>query len=338
MDLRRDGVHPPDQAAAIWLGAEHGSEGDTQRRVWWRTALGMVSSIVVIAVVAVPVALVLSSARSTTSHGAKLASGPAQHRVLSALSATIASGSFNMTYSEEPPTTPTSGTSGVGPQGLVISGQGTIDTNPFAMVAASNVPGFGLITTRADGTNVWEVGGGNYGLSPGSSSSGPGAPLSGFASLVEGTLGPRQGAIAMLGLANPTGYLELDQNAISAANQTGTGVVDGVPVTVYQVTIDPAQQADAPGATPEEAAAIRDALDVLQQQGYRGMTDTVSIDGAGYIRQLVAVASFTDGAIQTSEATLSDFGCAGRVLMPGQSGSTSPPSGCVSPNTASTSP
>ena len=70
---------------------------------------------------------------------------------------------------------------------------GTIDTDPFAMVAVSNVPGLGEITLRDNGTDVWEFGGADYGLAPGVSETGPGASLSGFAGLVEGTLGARQG-------------------------------------------------------------------------------------------------------------------------------------------------
>jgi hypothetical protein len=226
---------------------------------------------------------------------------------------------------------------GSGLQGLAFSGKGTIDTSPFAMVASTNVPSVGPVILRDDGTDVWEIGGGNYGLSPGSSDTGPGSPLSGFSGLVEGTLGPRQGALAMMGLASPTGYLELDQNAITSASQVGTGVVDGVAVTTYQVSLDPAQEANVPGTTSEEATAIRDALALLQRQGYSGTTVNVSIDDAGYIRETVSVASFTDGATQTTDVTFSNFGCAGKVLMPGQQGASSPPAGCVSPDTASSS-
>ena len=87
----------------------------------------------------------------------------------------------------------------------VTTGHGTIDTDPFAMLAVSNVTGLGEITLRDNGTDVWEFGGADYGLAPGSSETGPGASLSGFASLVEGTLGARQGALAMGGLAEPDG-------------------------------------------------------------------------------------------------------------------------------------
>jgi hypothetical protein len=363
--LRQRGLEGPtfDERQGLWLDEDEPSS--RRRTSTVRLLVGVVATMVCLAIVGVPVGLVLTSHSPHSTSGTKLGTtklgtAEAKHRVLSALSATISSGSFNMTYAVQPPTAPESATStepcssvavgaplgaspsasgtwcshGPAPTGLAVSGQGTIDTSPFAMVASSNVPGIGPVTVRDDGTDVWEIGGGDYGLSPGSTSTGPGSPISGFASLVEGTLGPRQGGVAMMGLASPTGYLELDQNAITSASQTGTGVVDGVPVTVYQVSLSPAQQASVPGTTSEEARAIQDALAVLQQHGYTGTTVKVSIDNAGFIRQTVSVAAFNGGATQTSEATFSDFGCAGRVLMPGQQGATSPPSGCVSPDSA----
>ena len=185
---------------------------------------------------------------------------------------------------------------------------------------------------------MWEIGGGDYGLSPGSTDSGPGQSLPGFAGLVEGTLGQREGASDMMVLANPTGYLELDENAISSADQIGNDTVNGVPVTVYQVTLDPAEEATVTGANAAETSAIQNALDVLKQVGYTGTTVKISIDANGYILRTVSTASFSDGSTQTSETTFSDFGCAGTVLMPGQQGSSAPPAGCVSPDTPTTTP
>jgi hypothetical protein len=294
----------------------------------------------------------------------------AQRVVIAALSATTSSGSFNVSYEFDPSTAPTVlttttttdcavspgevGTAGEGGSPPVsgettgstmcsvsahsmstttITGQGTIDTDPFAMVATSNVSGLGLVTLRDNGTDVWEQGGGDYGLAPNSTDTGPGSPLSGFASLVEGTLGQRQGALAMGGLSSPTGYLDLDQSMISGADQIGTGTVDGVPVTVYQLTISPAAEADVPRLTDQESEAITAASAVLAAQGYTGTTVQVSIDASGYIRQTVSTAHFSDGSTSVSEATFSDFGCAGTVLMPGQTGATAPPAGCVSPDT-----
>ena len=201
------------------------------------------------------------------------------------------------------------------------------------MVAVSNVTGLGQITLRDNGTDVWEFGGADYGLAPGSSETGPGASLSGFAGLVEGTLGTRQGALAMGGLSSPTGYLDLDQSMIGGANQTGTGTVDGVAVTIYTISIAPGQGENIPGLNPEQAKAIADSDAILKQQGFTGTTVQVSVDGSGYIRQTRSVAHFSDGSTTSSESTFSDFGCAGTVLMPGQTGASAPPAGCVSPDT-----
>ena len=321
-----------------------------------RRHLGTIAAVVLcMAIVVVPVTWVLTSSPSASRTIPPPHVSNAIHRVVSALNATIDSGSYDFTSSEQPVvpgTTPTTTctqpmTYGVGSdmkaicgggEGLTITAQGTTDTNPFAMVASSNVAGLGAITLRDNGTDVWEYGGGDYGLVPGSVNAGPGASLSGFAESVEGTLGQRQGALAMVGLSSPTGYLTLEQNAITAADQIGTGTIDGVAVTNYRVTLDPVQEADVPGTTTEEVTAIHEALGVLKAQGYTGTTVTVSIDDAGFVRQTVSVASFADGATQTSTVTLSGFGCAGTVLMPGQIGSSSPPAGCTSPDTAISSP
>jgi hypothetical protein len=295
-----------------------------------------------------------------------LPAGQAQRQVLAALSATTSSGSFNVTYEFDPATPPTATTTtttapcsyndlvlptsanapdtgsqmpggcvveGGGDPQVRVQGQGTIDTAPFAMVATSNVTGLGLITLRDNGTDVWEFGGADYGLSPGSTDNGPGQSLSGFAGLVEGTLGQRQGALAMGGLASPTGYLDLDQSMITGADQVGTGTVDGTPVTIYQLDITPAQEANVPRQTAEESKAVTAADAILHAQGYTGTTVLVSIDASGYIRQTHSTARFSDGSTTVSQSTFSDFGCAGTVLMPGQTGATAPPAGCVSPDT-----
>jgi len=220
---------------------------------------------------------------------------------------------------------------------ISVTGTGTVDTDPFAMLAVSNVSSIGKVSIRDDGTNIWEfLGNDDGGLAPGSSDTGPGQSLPGFAGLVESTLGQRQGALAMGGLASPTGYLDLDQSMISAADQTGTGTVDGVPVTIYEITISPAQEANVantPGYSAGQSKAVTDAAAILKQQGYTGTSEEISIDASGYIRQTRSTAHFSDGSSSTSQTTFSDFGCAGTVLMPGQSGPTAPPAGCVSPDT-----
>ncbi len=207
---------PRDEAAGVWLDDDESWVPPRSRGR--RRVVGAMAVLVCVAIVGVPLGLALASGGSSTSPGTKLGTSGAKNRVLSALSATIASGSFNMTY-DLGPMTGTPANSATNPMvngdgapapcvldssgktvctgsaldGLSVTGQGTIDTNPFAMVASSNVASIGPVVLRDNGTDVWEMGGGNYGLSPGSSDSGPGSPLSGFSGLVEGSLGPREG-------------------------------------------------------------------------------------------------------------------------------------------------
>ena len=320
-----------DEGTHLWL-----DEDRPPTRARGRTAWIVAASVACIAAISVPVALGITSGggrvalppvgkQSTHPHPSNVA---AQRVVESALSATTSSGSFNVTYEFDPGGATTDPTTSSG-----VTGQGTIDTDPFAMVATSDVSSLGMITLRDNGTDVWEMGGADYELSHGSGDTGPGSPLSGFAGLVESTLGQREGALAMGGLSSPTGYLDLDQSMITSADEVGTGTVDGAPVTIYQLSITPAQAADVPRLTSEESQAITASDAVLAAQGYTGSTVDVSIDVSGFIRQTNSVAHFADGSTSSSEATFSDFGCAGTVLMPGQSGATAPPAGCVSPAT-----
>jgi hypothetical protein len=168
---------------------------------------------------------------------------------------------------------------------------------------------------------------------PPSQANDSGQAISSFASLTESTIGLREGAIAMIGMASPTGYLDLYQQDIDGAAQTGTSTVDGVPVTVYKVAVDPTQLINDPGITSEESQTATAAISVLNAQGYTGTTDEVSVDNSGFIREVDSVANFSDGGTVLLNVNLTDFGCAGTVLMPGQSGPSDPPSGCASPDT-----
>jgi hypothetical protein len=215
-----------------------------------------------------------------------------------------------------------------------INGHGTVDTNPYAMVTVSDVGSLGQITLYDDGTNVWEIGGGDYGLSA-PDRAGPGAPLSGYASSVEGTVGQVQGALDMEGLASGTGYLNLQAREIQAAQPAGTGSVDGVPVTIYKLSESGLLDPDVPGQTPEQIKTIQAADAIIQNSGFAGKTTWVSVDSAGYIREQKTEYSLPDGSAVTQDTILSNFGCAGTVVMPGQSGTSSPPAGCISPDTAS---
>ena len=177
----------------------------------------------------------------------------------------------------------------------VTTGQGTIDTDPFATVAVSNVAGLGQITLRDNGTDVWEFGGADYGLTP---------AVGDWARCITfrlrrpggGHFGSEAGSIGDGRALHPTGYLDLDQSMITGADQTGTGTVDGVPVTIYTISIQPGQGANIPGLNAEQAKAIADSDAILAQNGFTGSTVQVSIDASGYIRQTRSVAHFSDGS------------------------------------------
>ena len=190
-----------------------------------------------------------------------------------------------------------------------------MNLDPFAMVAVSNVSSFGAVTVRVDDTNYWETTGSD--MTPPADSV-PGTALSNFAGLVESTLGRREGAEAMMGLASPSGYLSIARAAITGAAETGTGTLNGEPVTNYRVTVDPALLAGVPGLSPEELTTINAALAVLQSEGFTGNTTDVSVNAAGYVVHTTSVNNFADGGKVSSDDTFSDFGCAGTVEIPGR--------------------
>jgi len=235
--------------------------------------------------------------------------------VLSALGTTTGAGSFKLHST----LTESSGT------GLTIVADSTVNVDPIAMVATANVGG-SAITTRVNGTDVWEAGGADYGLPDGAT--GPGAPLSQFASLVTGTLGPRQGAVAMSSLASPTGYLDLAEQEITAASLQGTAVVNGVAVREYQVDVDARRMLDRPGLTAEEIKTATAAIALLEQQGYQTTTVRLSVDANGYVRRTQTSVRFADGVTVDADVTLSDYGCSTVSVGPGGPEIVPNPVGC----------
>ena len=134
----------------------------------------------------------------------------------------------------------------------------------------------------------------------------------------------------MIGMASPAGYLDLEQESVTGAAQIGPGTVAGTPVTFYQVAVDPARLETMAGMTADEVATIKAAVGVLQGEGYTGTLVKVGIDGAGFIRQATSVANFSDGGAVTLDATFTKFGCAGTVLMPGQTATSTGTTPCAS--------
>jgi hypothetical protein len=326
----RDGEWLSDQDVPV------GELSDEDEHVARPVARGRRSRRLVGAVVAV--ALVAAGAtvasRITSDHRARRGVVPvirtvnadqARVDVLAALRATKASGSFTFHFRLSESSWRTA-----------ITGTGTINVDPVVMVSTSNVPGLGEITVRVNGTDVWEQGGGNYGtLLDGPAS--PGAPLSGFAGLVLGTLGQREGAVAMNSMASPTGYLDLAEQAITATSKLGDTVVGGVPVGEYEVTIDATKSLDRPGLTAEEMKTALAALAVLQREGYQTTKVRLSVDAFGLIRAANYVVSFADGGTVTADTTFSDFGCSTTIPRPEGPTIVPAPGGCASPEQESTS-
>lgn len=223
-----------------------------------------------------------------------------------------------------------------------VTGSGVANVNPKAMLVRATVGSSSglMVTVRVDSTTLYEdLGTLETSLAPPTSmANASGQSISGFAGITESTIGTREGSIAMLGMASPTGYLDLYQQDVDGATRTGTSTIDGAPVTVYQVAVDPTQLLNDPGITSEEAQTASASIKTLDAQGYTGTTDTVSIDASGYIREVDSVAHFSDGGTVVLDVMLSNFGCAGTVLMPGQQGPSQPPAGCTSPAAAQSAP
>jgi hypothetical protein len=346
------------EGSGLWIdeGGSGRRPGGRSRRVW--VTVGAAACLLV---VGVPVGLLVSGGsgptlpHQTAQHpkiAVRLGGGAAKRSVLAALSATTDSGSFAFTYqlTQSPGTAtttttlPVCGVNQVGPCGessLSISsvqGSGIINANPMAMAASAGISQDGQtglqVGVRVDPTTVWEVGYADNGLTPLSQDSGDtGQSLPGFAGITEGTLGQREGAVAMMGMASPTGYLDLVQPAVSTATEVGASTVDGVSVTQYKLAIDPSSLATAPGVTTEEADTITAALGLLRTAGLSGISDLVSIDASGFIRESSSTVSFADGGTVTLDAHFSNFGCAGTVLMPNQGGVSNPPPNCSTADT-----
>ena len=320
-------------------------------------------AVAVFVVLALGVALLVPSLnhRVPPRHGSAHVQDRLTRLVVDDVSVTVAAGNYDMTYTDTTTPASTSAPPGPGagcaelrvaggssetstssvercptllsPSPSSTSGHGTVDTNPYAMVTESNVGYLGPITLYDNGTDVWEIGGGDYGLSaPGQA--GPGAPLSGYAGSVEGTVGQVQGALDMEALASGTGYMDLEAHEIQGTQPAGTGSVDGVPVTIYKLSESGLLDPNIAGLTSEQISTIRAADAIIQNSGFAGKTTWVSVDSKGYIREQKTQYTLPDGSMVTEDSILSNFGCAGTVLMPGQAGTSSPPAGCVSPDTA----
>jgi len=218
-------------------------------------------------------------------------------------------------------------------QTLTFDGNGVVNTDPYVTLSRTDsASSYGPVTLVVNDSDAWQFGAGNFGVNPGSDT-GPGYPLSQFGQEVESSIGTGEGGLAMMGLADPYGRLDLAENMITSATQTGTGVVDGTAVTTYAVTINVENEANQTGLSPEQQATIDHALTFLQQEGYTGTSEMVSVDGAGYIRELESKVTFASGASVVGDQIYSNFGCAGTVTR-GDPVVQPAPAGCVSSDPA----
>ena len=136
---------------------------------------------------------------------------------------------------------------------------------------------------------------------------------------MEGTLGAGQRSLATISIASPNGYLNLEREAVTGAEQSGTGTVDDVTVTYYDVTVDVVRMSDAPGLTPEQRATIERVVAVLDHCGYAGTEERIGIDDSGYIREVTVMMCFDDGSSLTLDTPSSPTsGAWAEVALPGE--------------------
>jgi len=115
---------------------------------------------------------------------------------------------------------------------LSVAGTGVVNTDPYVSLDRTDSGStYGPVSLVVDDSDVWEFGASDAGVNPGTDS-GPGDPLSQFAQVVESSIGTGDGALSMMGLADPYGRLDLAQNMITGATETGTGTVAGDAVTI----------------------------------------------------------------------------------------------------------
>jgi hypothetical protein len=212
-----------------------------------------------------------------------------------------------------------------------FTGHAIVNLEPYAMVAETNSPSLGAITTHVNSMHVWQLGGATVGYGPGT----PGLPLADYSSQVVRTLGRGPGALAMISIASRGGYLYLEEEAVASAEPAGTGTVGDVPVTYYDVTIDITRLADAPNLSDIQRQTIAVALPQLEQSGYRGTTERIGVDARGYVREINSTTNFDDGSRTVRHSVLSNFGCAPKVYMPNETPppATEPPP-CATATTA----
>jgi hypothetical protein len=87
----------------------------------------------------------------------------------------------------------------------------------------------------------------------------------------------------------------------------------------------------------EQLQTASAAFTVLKQQGYTQTDVVLAVDASMLIRRSTTVIRFADGGSINATTTFSDFGCAGTVVLPGESARDAAPSQCVPADTVAPS-
>jgi len=113
----------------------------------------------------------------------------------------------------------------------------------------------------------------------------------------------------------PGGYIESLKSAGATVTETGSDVIDGTSVTVYDGTIDPL--AAISDAAPDKADAVRRAF---EQSGISGsMPFTAYVDDSGMVRRMkITMVGGADGSTLHVEMTIDlfDFGAPVTITPP----------------------
>ncbi len=133
----------------------------------------------------------------------------------------------------------------------------------------------------------------------------------------QGGLGGALGGIPGVGSgvgAGPQGFLESLKGAGASVSQTGTDTVDGVAVSVYEGTIDPAQAVQS--AAPDKADEVRQAL---EQVGMGTIPFTAWVDDQGIVRRFrmdLAMATGAEAMTMSMVVDLYDLGAPVTITPP----------------------
>jgi hypothetical protein len=268
-----------------------------------RSAWAAIGALVALVVVAAPLALLAlddgAEREQRAVHTDALAT------VRAAVGQTFAAGSYEMD---------TVSTAMQGGRVIEITADSIVNLEPYAMTAQSTSSAFGNVTLHVNATHAWQLGAATAGYGPGA----PGVPLFDYSRQVVGSIGRGPGALAMISIASRGGYLNLEEESVAAAEPGGTGTVDGVTVTYYDVTIDIRKLAGAAHLSDAQSQTIAAAVPLLEQSGYTGTSERLGVDDAGYIRSVDSTTSFEDGSSMVRRSVLSNFGCAPTVAMPNE--------------------